>query len=517
MEENKIEIAAFIFILLIGLFLRLYPLVRWSGIFAEPDVYIYFSVATQTASHNFSITSLLSGVPPRAYNEFPGLVLFPAYMSAITHISIYNIIYYSPVLMGLLGIIAVYLLARELIQQKRWPALMAAFLYAVLPAVLYRSIAGEYRGEVFVPVFLAFAMLFLIRLNRRNALLYGAGFIALTALSLAWWSGGFYALAAPLLFAISAAVFHFLPKAIKKTANNPILRNRLTNLLIIAVLLCAYPIYTILIPKLQSIAGGYTTFITSDVAELAPTSTGWILSYYNWAYIGAILGLVLLIYFGNWERFHKPYYAILALALPAIIMETFAVRWLILFTVPACILAAYFVYAMFTMLKVWQKRQLFLAIGLCAIAFASGLTFMLAYQPTDYLNSQFLSALAWMKSNTPLNSTILTMWPDGSVVEGWAERQSYTDSIMSQRPDIIVAFEKFLYANAGNYSYVKSIKPSYLLVRQTWKLETIGILAELSYPLNKSINGTNLQQLLNGTAPYPIVFKNNDTIIYKVI
>ncbi|MEM3858379.1 MAG: STT3 domain-containing protein [Candidatus Micrarchaeaceae archaeon] len=508
--------AAFSSILLIGLFLRLYPLVHWSGIFAEPDVYIYFSVATQTVAHNFTITSLLSGVPPRPYNEFPGLVLFPAYMSAITHISIYNIIYYSPVLMGILGIIAVYLLTRELIQRKRWPALMAAFLYAVLPAILYRSLAGEYRGEVFVPVFLAFAMLFLIRMNRKNAILYGAGFVILTALSLVWWSGGFYAFAAPAIFAMAAIVFYLLPKVIKKAANNPILRNRLTSIFIIVVLLCAYPVYTILIPQLQHIAGGYTTFVASDVAELAPTSAAWILSYYNWVYIGAILGLAMLVYFGNWEKFHKPYYAILALALPAIMMETFAVRWLILFAVPACILAAYFVYAIFTMLKVWEKRQMLIVIGLCAVAFASGLTFMLRYQPADYLNSQFLSALAWMKANTPPNSTVLTMWPDGSAVEGWANRRSYTDSIMSQKPDIIVPFEKFLYAKAGNYSYVQSLKPSYLLVRQTWKLETIGILAELGYPLNQTINGTNFQQLLNATAPYKIVFKNNDTIIYKI-
>ncbi|MEM3202578.1 MAG: STT3 domain-containing protein, partial [Candidatus Micrarchaeaceae archaeon] len=313
---------------------------HWSGIFAEPDVYIYFSVATQTVAHNFTITSLLSGVPPRAYAEFPGLVLFPAYISAITHISIYNIIYYSPVLMGILGIIAVYLLTRELIQRKRWPALMAAFLYAVLPAVLYRSLAGEYRGEVFVPVFLSFAMLLLIKMNRKNAILYGAGFVILTALSLVWWSGGFYALAAPMVFALAAIIFYVLPEVIK-AANNPILRNRLTSIIFIAMLICGYPIYAILIPQLQHIAGGYTLFATSDIAELAPTSAAWILSYYNWVYIGAVLGLAMLVYFGNWEKFHKPYYAVLALALPSIIMETFAVRWLILFTVPACVLAAY--------------------------------------------------------------------------------------------------------------------------------------------------------------------------------
>ncbi|MEM3828165.1 MAG: STT3 domain-containing protein [Conexivisphaerales archaeon] len=502
-------------ILLIGLFLRLYPLVHWSGIFAEPDVYIYFSVATQTVAHNFTITSLLSGVPPRPYNEFPGLVLFPAYMSAITHISIYNIIYYSPVLMGILGIIATYLLTAELIQRKRWPALMAAFLYAVLPAVLYRSIAGEYRGEVFVPVFLAFAMLFLIKINRKNAVLYGLGFAILTALSLVWWSGGIYALAAPAIFAMAAIIFYLLPKVIKKAENNLLLRNRLTNILIIAVLLFSYPIYTTIIPTLRSISD-YAALKALDIAELAPVSIGWIIDYYSWSYIGAILGLALLIYFGGWEKFHRSYYAVLALALPALIMETFGVRWLILFTIPACVLAAYFVYAIFTILKISEEGQLYIAISLCIFAFASGLNFVFAYQPADYLNSQFLAALVWMKANTPANSTVLTMWPDGSVVEGWAMRQSYTDSMMSQIPSLFVAFEKFLYERAGNYSYVQSLKPSYLLVRQTWKRETIGILTEIGYPLNKSINGTNFQQLLNGTAPYPIVFKNNDTIIYKV-
>ena len=204
---RKQTFAFLLLILLLGAVLRLYPaVVVWHNLFYEPDVYIYYSVASQTLANHFIITSKLSGVPPRPYAEYPGLVLFPATISYLTGISVYSIIEFSPVLMGLLGIIVVYLLAYEFIKQH-WFALFAAFLYSVLPATLYRSIAGEYRGEVFVPVFLAFAMLLLIKMNRKNMIWTVPSFIGLIALSIAWWSGGIYAIIAPTLFFISAAIF----------------------------------------------------------------------------------------------------------------------------------------------------------------------------------------------------------------------------------------------------------------------------------------------------------------------
>ncbi len=486
---------------------------------AEPDVYIYLSVAQQTQAHNLTITSMLSGSPPRPYSEFPGLVLFPAYISTYLHISVQNIIYFSPVLMGLLGILAVYLLTEEFMH-KRWVSLFAAFLYAALPAALYRSILGEYRGEVFVPVFLAFIMLLFIKTERKNAAWTIPGIIGLSALSIWWWSGGVYAIIAPLIFLGCAITFFLLPKIIKRTACNPLMRNRLTHAAIIAVIVASYPILMIIVPRLQDMVGGFISFQTSFISELAPTSVAWLFSYYTWVFIAAVLGLGLMIAYDKKESFHKPQYALFALFLPAIMMQTIAVRWLILFAVPGCIYGAYFVYALLAIIRVPRRRSIIIVVGLSAIALAAGISLMGRYQPADYINYQYLGALSWLKNNTASNATVLTMWPDGSVVEGYANRISLTDSIMSQNQVHIVAFEKSLYARAGNYSYIRNISPSYLLVRRTWLYETDGILFELGRNLNTSYEGTNLQQLLqiNGTAPppFPVVYRNNDTIIYAI-
>jgi len=514
---RKQTLAFLLLILVLGAALRLYPaVVVWHNLFSEPDVYIYYSVASQTLANHFIITSKLSGVPPRPYAEYPGLVLFPASISYLTGISVYSIIEFSPVLMGLLGIIAVYLLAYEFMK-NHWMALFAAFLYSVLPATLYRSIAGEYRGEVFVPVFLAFAMLLLIKMNRKNMIWTVPSFIGLTALSIAWWSGGIYAVIAPTLFFISAAIFTYLPKVLPRTAYNPLLRNRITHMLIIILIAVAYPIAPI-IPYLQKIAG----FIqlqsqTSYIAELTPTSVTYILNYYAWVWVAAIMGLGLLIYYNKKETFYRSQYALFALFLPAIVMETIAIRWLILFSIPACIYGAYLIYALITVFQMHKQRAIIIVCGFAAIALVLGVHFVAILQPADFLNQQFISALSWMKNNTAANATVLTLWPDGSLVEGVADRASYTDSVMglASWPPYVVEFEKMLYATAGNYSYIQSIKPSYLLVRRVWLKETVGILIQINKPLNTTYNGTDLQQLVNGTAPFPIVFRNNDSIIYK--
>lgn len=154
------------------------------------------------------------------------------------------------------------------------------------------------------------------------------------------------------------------------------------------------------------------------------------------------------------------------------------------------------------------------------ISLLASLYFMLPLVPADNINPQFIAALSWLHTNTSPNATILTLWPDGSVVEGYAQRQSYTDSMMSLNPTAAAAFEHFLYAKEGNYTYLLDVHPSYLLVRRTWLEESIGMLLEAGLPLNTSYQGTNLQQFLqlNDTAPppFPVVYRNNNTIIYAI-
>jgi hypothetical protein len=160
--------------------------------------------------------------------------------------------------------------------------------------------------------------------------------------------------------------------------------------------------------------------------------------------------------------------------------------------------------------------------GLLAVLVVVLVLFPFAYlvaniQPAG-INANFISALGWVKNNTPQNATFLSAWPDGSLIEGVAQRQSWSDSIQSSGYGM--SFGAFLFAHAGNLTYLNSTKPDYLLVRYILKNESYAIATEAS--MKPIYNGSNLQALLNGsivniTHGYlKEVFINNDTIIYKV-
>ena len=504
-------------ILLLGLALRVYPAIKSPGMFNEPDVYIYYSVAQQTLANHMHITSKLSGVPPVPYSEFPGLVLVPAYLSKYTGIPLSLIFEYLPVLMGLLGIIVVYLLMDDFMHQH-WVSNLAAFIYAVIPAAIYRGMAGEWRGGVFVVVFVGIVLLFLIK-TTNTAIWTIPGAILFTIISVWFWSGGVYILAILAIYLASALIFYLLPRFSRAVSNDPGLKNKLTYLLIFILLPIGFLIM-IHIGYFKNLLSGYFNFKTSYIDELAPTSLSFIFWYYNWVFVAAIMGIALMIILDSKSYFHKSQFALFSLFVPTLIMVSIEVRWLSLFAIPASIYAAYLVYALLTIFKV-PKHTSYLIIGfLCILLLLISIYFILPLVPSDDINPQFISALEWMRNNTPANSTVLTLWPDGSLVEGVAQRESYTDSIMSLGSPESLGIEKMLYEPAGNYSYLYHLDPSYLLVRKYWLNETDGILLQMGLPLNTSYNGTNMQQLLqiNNTSPPPfkIVYQNNGTIIYKI-
>ncbi|MGC8648466.1 MAG: STT3 domain-containing protein [Candidatus Micrarchaeia archaeon] len=110
--------------------------------------------------------------------------------------------------------------------------------------------------------------------------------------------------------------------------------------------------------------------------------------------------------------------------------------------------------------------------------------YMTAYESftatqADGINPQFLQAMAWMKNNTPSNATVITLWPDGSVVEAWAQRQSYMDSVAGENSTRIYYFNNFLFNTSDDPQYFYHIgKPDYLIARNFWFQELGGIAQE---------------------------------------
>jgi asparagine N-glycosylation enzyme membrane subunit Stt3 len=117
----------------------------------------------------------------------------------------------------------------------------------------------------------------------------------------------------------------------------------------------------------------------------------------------------------------------------------------------------------------------------------------------DGINPSFLQAMTWMRNNTAPNATVLALWPDGSVVEGWANRTSYMDSVGGENGSKIVRFAQFLFNTSPQSSYLYSIhKPDYLVVRNFW-YEELGGIAQEGLVQNSTAYGYVILPSLNVT------------------
>ncbi len=187
-----------------------------------------------------------------------------------------------------------------------------------------------------------------------------------------------------------------------------------------------------------------------------------------------------------------------------------AQRFNSLASVPLAIFSAYGIYALWKLLyDDAGSIKPFVGVGVAIIIVA-----VLAYgiyvtamesantPQADGINPLFLQAMGWMKNNTAANATVLALWPDGSVVEGWANRTSIMDSVGGQTSQIIYNYSDFLFStdNSSEFLYQYG-KPQYIVGREFWLEELGGIATEGSLS-NASeqgfgyvnFNGYNAQQ-----------------------
>ncbi len=190
---------------------------------------------------------------------------------------------------------------------------------------------------------------------------------------------------------------------------------------------------------------------------------------------------------------------ILAYLLATGYLQANAVRFNSLVAVPIAIFSAYAIYVIGRIAYYYSikkptsftdskniKIALF-AVILLIIAIVSGYTTYMAYQQSstlfqaDGINQYFLNATLWIKNttNTPANATFLAVWPDGSVIEGFGQRQSLMDSVGGQNSAEIYNFSDFLFNDTPDTQYLYKIgKPNYLFVRNFWYQELGGIAIE---------------------------------------
>ncbi len=102
-----------------------------------------------------------------------------------------------------------------------------------------------------------------------------------------------------------------------------------------------------------------------------------------------------------------------------------------------------------------------------------------AASQADGINPLFLQAMVWMRYNTPANATTFNIWPDGSVIEGWADRTAYVDSVGGENATRIYQIARFLFNDSGDQQYLYSIgRPDYIVARSFWFQELAGLAQE---------------------------------------
>ncbi|MGI0100150.1 MAG: STT3 domain-containing protein [Candidatus Micrarchaeaceae archaeon] len=166
------------------------------------------------------------------------------------------------------------------------------------------------------------------------------------------------------------------------------------------------------------------------------------------------------------------------------------------------VLAALVIYSIYSLVK-GRIRLKYIVIGIIAVALIYNyyITYFESYTASqaDGINPQFLEAMTWLKNNTATNATVLALWPDGSVVEGWGNRTSYMDSVGGENGTRILPFSQFLFNTSIDSQYLYGIgKPEYLVARNFW-YEELGGIAQEGLVQNASAYGYVLMDRLNSS------------------
>lgn len=510
-------IAIFIFVIVIGILVR--SITYQYNTFLEPDVFVYYSVAQQTLANHLHLTSTLSSLP---YDESSFLIYLPIAFSYVFG-SLKTAFLILPILAAVGEMILVYMVSTEITENK-WAGLFSMFLFSIIVAAILKNSVGEWRGETIVPLFQVFGAWLVIKGFKAWPSPKGKVIIYFILGGLVWiltiftWNGGIYVIGIIGIIALLIAI-------------NKATKSLMSTIAIVSVILS---IGTFLIYYFVPYLFGITNNLASTILEVQTPTLEFILGAYGLILPFCIIGMAII----GWEirqqetKTWKEYafYVVLGGFMVTFALQFMQIRFEALVAIPMCIFGGigleWIYYALKSDPKIKiTKFAMFIVIIALLITFFKQVP---TYSPADAINPNFTAAMSWMAQNTPKNSTVLTFWPDGSVVEAIGERYSYTDSVMGLNTINIESFARYLVLRAGNEAYINQTKPDYIVARTIWKYEAQAIGEEAglgnncTYPIPNTtktscnLNGTNMGQLISANAPYPIVFQNNDTIIYKV-
>ena len=511
---NSTQKAIFLLILLFGIFLRTSLPFHTVAPTEEPDVAYYLGVINISIHTGIiSNISTLSGFP--VHNKFAentgiiALGVYPAEILSIFGINVLSSMHLVVLLFSTIAILLAYIFTLRITGNQN-TALIAMFIMATIPAAIFKGSILEWRGETFIPVLLGLG-LFLIAegINKKNSLGIILGILGLIIVISGFytWNGATYIYPVMAVF-IMLLAYSFFGK----------------NLLLISLGLL------ILIGIAFFLYGEAIVGVTNPllIAEIQPTSILFILAAF---YLSSLFSLIGLIYIFKDKIDGKKEYivAILAIFIVTIFLAGAQERWAILIALPVAVLAGIGFQYLFelkgTLLTSMNVNLIFGALIVISIIAP---IYQLNVQPSGFQDSSLMQAMSYISQNTPKNATVLTLWDDGSFVEGYANRVSYTDSVSGL--ENVSGFISFLFENQSNLSYIKQINPEYLFIRKEWtgylpSLESEAGFKAYSFPNDMPINNLNstnlynLWQQKNITADHirlvPVYVNANDTV-YKV-
>jgi len=305
----------------------------------------------------------------------------------------------------------------------------------------------------------------------------------------------------------------------------------------------AYIIIILAVGHPEPLGGGFSLFnvipassngLSSTINELQIPSFSFLFSSFEFLLFLAPASFIVF-YNNKEEKNIIAFIVLFAYFLITVYLSFTTERYNSIASIPFAILGAYTFIKIYDWSKVRVERigKGILSLspkdirGILGLAFLMSIVFSLMNflftQPAGYINKDFISSMAWISNNTPNNATFLTLWQDGSLIEGLGNRISYTDSVSGLNATRTYEFSNFLYGI--NYNYLNSVRPQYLLLRylyinQSQNLGLEGNLIVTNTILNKSIlydllTYCNLKCKVSNDS-LELAFSNNGVKIFKV-
>ncbi len=413
------------------------------------------------------------------------------------------------------------------------PFVIIVYILAVMFLIVYGFIANKERllGDT---IFLSLALLITYAIE--NALIYSTLIRGQLALS----SWHFFIFYSPML--LGAILFYFISRSRIKLFGSAAKRALFLAALSIAaaaIVMAGFYSYLEYVATGQGlvIAGNA---LTQTIQELQQPTLGFLWVSFSIEVFLAPIGIVCFILLSRKRAFegvrnarlYEGFAVMLAYLIVTAYLQANAIRYNSLLSVPLAVFAAYAAYSIGKLLlgyRVGRIKAVYPYAALMAVIFAAIIIVAYAQASTevqaDAINPAFLNATLWLRGNSPQNAKILALWPDGSVVEGFGDRQSLMDSVSGQNPDNIANFSMFLFNTSTDSRYLYSVHPDYLLVRNFWFSEFGGIAAEgyvrntsdfgldIMAPMAPVRNGTQTIFSFNGTGfrAYMIVDSSNSS------